>query len=154
LDKNWKQAFFLFLRNYRATPHSTTGRFPAELLFGRKLSVKLPELVQTSPSRSLFAHKDCTQKEKMKIYADTATKAKPHILCDGDTVLVRQKRQNKLSSLYNKHPYTITQIKGSMITARNAAGNHVIIRNCSQFKQAHLSIHHLDAEDDGLDGDD
>ena len=38
----------------------------------------------------------------------------------GDTVLVRQKRINKLSSTYNKHPYTIVKIKGSMITARNA----------------------------------
>ncbi|CAB4002967.1 Hypothetical predicted protein [Paramuricea clavata] len=82
----------------------------------------------------------------MKIYADIAAKAKPHIFCVGNTVLVRQKRQNKLFSPYNKHPYTITQIKGSMITARNAAGNHVITRNCSQFEQVHLSIHYPDAD--------
>ena len=34
-NKNWKQELFLFLRNYRATPHSTTRVSPAELLFGR-----------------------------------------------------------------------------------------------------------------------
>ena len=45
-NKNWKQELFLFLRNYRATPHSTTGISPAELLFGRKLTVKLPEVRQ------------------------------------------------------------------------------------------------------------
>ena len=31
------------LGNYRATPHATTGAIPAELLFGRKLRIKLPE---------------------------------------------------------------------------------------------------------------
>ena len=31
-NKNWKQELFLFLRNYHATPHSTTGVSPAELL--------------------------------------------------------------------------------------------------------------------------
>ena len=51
----------------------------------------------------------------------------------GDTVLVRQKRINKLSSTYNKHPYTIVKIKGSMITARNATS--YIRRNSSQFKK-------------------
>jgi hypothetical protein len=40
-NKNWKQELFLFLRNCRATPHSTTGVSPAELLFGRKLTVKI-----------------------------------------------------------------------------------------------------------------
>jgi len=33
-DKNWKQELYRFLRNYRATPHSTTGAAPATLLFG------------------------------------------------------------------------------------------------------------------------
>ncbi|CAB4041641.1 Hypothetical predicted protein [Paramuricea clavata] len=52
----------------------------------------------------------------MKEYADTAAKAKPHSFQVGDTVLVRQKHVNKLSSPYNKHPYAIVKIKGSMIT--------------------------------------
>jgi hypothetical protein len=65
-NKNWKQdlELFLFLQNYRATPHSTTGVSPAELLFGRKLTVKLPEVVPTSPSRSQFADIDLKKKER------------------------------------------------------------------------------------------
>ena len=31
--KNWKQELYKFLRNYRATPHTTTGRSPAERMF-------------------------------------------------------------------------------------------------------------------------
>ena len=132
-NKNWKQELFLFLRNYRATPHSTTGVSPAELLCGRKINVKLPELVSTSPSRSQFADTDLKKKEKMKEYADTTAKARPHSFKVGDTVLVRQRLVNKLSSPYNKHPYTIVQIKSSMITARNATS--YITRNSSQFKK-------------------
>ena len=41
-NKNWKQELFLFLRNYRATPHSTTAVSPAELLSGRKMNVNYP----------------------------------------------------------------------------------------------------------------
>ncbi|CAB4008646.1 hypothetical protein BSL78_21779 [Paramuricea clavata] len=148
-NKNWKQELFLFLRNYRATPHSTTGISPAELLFGRKLAVKLPEVVPTSPSRSQFADIDLKKKEKMKVYADTAAKAKPHSFQVGDTVLVRQKRVNKLSSPYNKHPYTIVKIKGSMITARNATS--YITRNRSQFKKITITTHQQDHVPDPFD---
>ena len=42
-NKNWQQELFNFLRNYRATPHSTTVVSPAELLFRRKLGVKQPD---------------------------------------------------------------------------------------------------------------
>ena len=69
----------------------------------------------------------------MKEYADTAVKARPHSFKVGDTVLVRQRLVHKLSSPYNKHPYTIVQIKGSMITARNATS--YMTRNSSQFKK-------------------
>ena len=31
--KNWKQELYKFLRNYRATPHTTTGKSPAERMF-------------------------------------------------------------------------------------------------------------------------
>lgn len=37
---------YSFLRHYRATPHSTTGKTPAELLFGRKLCTTLPTAKQ------------------------------------------------------------------------------------------------------------
>ena len=34
-----------FPLDYRSTPHKTTGRSSAELLFKRKLSTKMPELL-------------------------------------------------------------------------------------------------------------
>jgi hypothetical protein len=111
------------------------------------LTVKLPEVVPTSPSRSKFADIDLKKKEKMKEYADTAAKAKPHSFQVGDTVLVRPKRVNKLASPYNKHPYTIVKIKGTMTTARNATS--YITRNSSQFKK--ITTHQQDRVADPFD---
>ena len=41
--KSWKREMYNFVRNYRATPHSSTGRSPASLLFNRSMKTKLPE---------------------------------------------------------------------------------------------------------------
>ena len=46
----WKQELATMLRNYRATPHVSTGATPTELLFGRKLPIKRRN---SSPSRTL-----------------------------------------------------------------------------------------------------
>ena len=85
----------------------------------------------------------------MKPYADTRSKAYPHSLQVGDTVLVREQRKHKLSSSYNKISYTITNINGTMITAANASG-HSITRNCSQFKQVQIPAAHS-MDDDSLE---
>ena len=42
--KNWKNEIDIFLLNYRATAHCTTGKAPAVLLFGRNIRTKLPSL--------------------------------------------------------------------------------------------------------------
>ena len=41
----WKKELYTFLLNYRATPHSTTGYRPSELLFNRSIQTKLPQTV-------------------------------------------------------------------------------------------------------------
>ncbi|KAK3771921.1 hypothetical protein RRG08_053902 [Elysia crispata] len=64
-----------FLRNYRQTPHSTTGQPPSLLMFGRQTRSKLPT-TSTTPSHNQQTLYDLTkltdsfQKQKMKYYAD------------------------------------------------------------------------------------
>ena len=67
-NKNWKRAIFKFLLNYRATPHSTTGKSPAELLFNREIHTKLPELVleNNAEVHQELEEKDRKAKSKMK----------------------------------------------------------------------------------------
>ncbi|XP_064594399.1 uncharacterized protein K02A2.6-like [Liolophura sinensis] len=44
--KPWKQELYKFLRNYHATPHSSTDKPPAELLLNRPYRTTLPQLAQ------------------------------------------------------------------------------------------------------------
>ena len=88
--------------NYRATPHSTTGRSPAKLLFGRKMNIMLPQ-VQTSPASSRhLIDTDFMAKSKMKTYADRRTHAKSHAIKVGNTVLLKVKREGKLMLPYKQ----------------------------------------------------
>ena len=62
----------------------------------------------------------------------------------GDYVLVRQQKKNKLSTSFGKTPYSVTEIKGTMITATSEdSGN--ITRNVSVFKQ--IPIPNLEPQD-------
>ena len=44
--KNWKQELCKFLRNYRATPHTTTGKSLAERMFpNREFKTRIPDFI-------------------------------------------------------------------------------------------------------------
>ncbi|XP_064488499.1 uncharacterized protein K02A2.6-like [Ornithodoros turicata] len=65
---NWKEEISNYLLNYRATPHSTTGITPAELLFGRKIRTRIPEIPEKKPHENL-EKRDREKKEQMKAAA-------------------------------------------------------------------------------------
>ena len=67
---------YTFLRNYRATPHSTTIISPAEALFGRKIKPKLPQGKEEKKNRKDIHTRDQEAKLRMKSYADQSNKAK------------------------------------------------------------------------------
>ena len=113
-----------FLRNYRTTPHSTTGTSPAELLFGRRLNNKLPDVHRY----------DTSQKMKMKEYADRRRSTKQTSLQCGDLVLLKKNEKilNKSETPYEENPFTVVNVEHSMITAKQ--GKRIVIRNISLFK--------------------
>ena len=136
---NYKQEVFKYLRAYRATPHPSTNKSPADFMFnGRRYKTRQPALVtKVVPmfDDSVRA-RDNAQKQKQKAYADKcrhANKFKP--LKVGDGVLVQQLQLSKQKTIYEYNPYTITAIKGTMATAR--CGDHTITRNVSQYRRIH-----------------
>ena len=131
--KSWKQELFTFLRQYRATPHSTTARSPSELLNGRKLKSTLPVHWQEQAPLKDVRQTDANRKERMKGYADKHNHAKHSDLEIGDRVLVKQPKHNKLSTPFSPEPMEIMEKKGSMITAQNA--DRSVTRNSSFFKK-------------------
>ena len=72
---NWKQAMYLFLRQYRATPHSTTDLSPSEALNNQKLKIHLPQLADINENEhdSSIRKNYAKKKLKMKKYADKKT---------------------------------------------------------------------------------
>lgn len=121
--KNWKQELYKFLRQYRATPHSTTSVSLSEALNNRKLKTTIPELPlkQQQPSMSQdpsasIAQRDAMQKLKMKIYADLKAHAQGRKIEPGEAVLMRQPKKDKLTTPYNPKPFVVEK-KGPMVTA-------------------------------------
>ena len=129
--RSWKQELHNFMRNYRATPHSTTNIPPSELMFGRNIRTKLPE-IQFENDDAYVQERDAMQKRKMKMNADKKRKARKSEFKIGDTVLVKQERKNKMSTPFNPKPLTIVDIKGTMITASREGTK--ITRNASHYK--------------------
>ena len=151
--KCWKQELFKFLRNYRATPHVTTGKCPADLLFqSRTYRVRLPELSTFQKDDKEIRERDAKKKSQAKQYADRKRYAKPSSIQVGDAVLVRNENKGKLEPKYDPRPYTVIEKKGTMVTASRDNPRHVITRNSSFFKR--LKIEENSDKVDQIDDDD
>ena len=93
--KDWRKELFVFLPNYRATPHQTTGKSPAELMFPKrhfKTKVPTAKPVMQYHQDEEVRERDQQKKEIMKAYADRKQYVKEHDVCVDDIVLVSQKR--------------------------------------------------------------
>ena len=127
---SWKCDLHEFLRNYRATPHCSINTSPAELLFNRKMKTTLPQMPSTERDSAL---RNADHNAKQKTYSDARNRAKPMSLHCGDLVLLKCKKENKLSLPYDPKPYKVIKICHSMITAQR--GNRVVTRNITFFKR-------------------
>ena len=132
----WQQELSRFLLAYQSTPHSTTKVPPAQLLYNREMRGKLPSLPRNH--KIVNRHREAKEnqikaKDKGKEYADQRRATKSSNIKVGDTVLVKQKKKNKLSTNFATTPYTVISINGSTIVAGNK--DHRITRNSSFFRK-------------------
>lgn len=117
--KNWRKELVHYLATYRTTPHTVTGVSPAELLFGRKIRTKMPELRETTVNDDELRDRDWEKKIKAKIYADERKGAQPNDLQTGDQVLLKKKKSNKLSTKFESEPYEIIEKKGNSVVVQS-----------------------------------
>ena len=132
--QDWRIALENFLLSYRSTIHATTtGMTPAEMMFGRPIKDKLPQIPCKNTTQAYVAH-DTLQKGKMKAYADKIRHAIPNMLKPGDTVLVKNqnKHRNKFTSRWNPCPGTIKNVKGNSVIVEH--NNKSIISTSSHVK--------------------
>ena len=90
---------------YRSTPHSTIGVSPEELYFKRRIRTKLPHL-QEFGIEDEVQDRDSERKAKGKMYAECQRNARESEIREGDKVLLRQEKENKLSTQYIQSPFT------------------------------------------------
>lgn len=135
--RNWKTAIYAFLLAYRTTEHAMTGKSPAELLFGRKLRTKLPDIGVEEKEDAELRSQDREKKEKMKEYADERRNARECNIGIGDQVLVTNlRKENKLTTTFGKDIYTVVGKKGNRLVVVDPNGvRHS--RNASQVKLYH-----------------
>ena len=140
--QDWEESLQSFLLAYRSTPHPSTGRSPAELMYGRQLRTKLPDVLRSpAPERSDVLRSHQRNGDRGKRYVDKRRRARPHDFCVGDKVLVRvPKRLNKLTSKFFPEPYTVTAVTGSQLTVKRLSDGRIFKRNssfCKKYVECH-----------------
>ena len=131
--KSWKQELYRFLRNYRATPHTSTGLPPATVLNGVPLKTKLPQVYNTQDDK-LLRQKDQSAKNSMKEHAEARRNIRRSDIKVGDKVLLKNVTQTgKLVPKFQKQPFEVIKRKGVMVTAQR--GQEIKARNVSHFRK-------------------
>lgn len=132
----WRDDLNEYLLMYRSSPHSTTQKAPAQMLFGRNIRDKLPSIHQPMEIDEETADKDKEKKEKEKQYADARRHAKVSEIGIGDEVLVkRMKKANKLSSNYEPDPFKVVEKRGGSVVIEDEASGTKYRRNISHLQK-------------------
>ena len=84
----------------------------------RLIRFKFPQTKYERDGHDMIKQNDREAKLKMKRYADASHRSKPSNLQLDDRVLLRNKRENKLTPAFDPQPYTVVGRKGSMISAK------------------------------------
>ena len=128
------------LMHFRGTPHPTTGKCPAELLFGRVFRVNLPDLrpnpAATRPDMMEAKAEDRNKKAAMKQAVDKKSNIRPHQIQVGDHVLLKQK-STKQTPIYDPSPYVVTATWGTQIEATR--DGYTKIRDAQRWKLVVIS---------------
>ena len=119
--KDWQKELRTYLTAYRTTPHTTTGVSPAELLFRRKIRTRLPDVAESARDDE-FRDKDVEMKMKAKLYADKRRNAEIIELVPGDEVLLKQNKENKLSTRFEPVPYQVVGKENNSVVVESPQG--------------------------------
>lgn len=148
---DWKRELLTYLSAYRTTPHSTTGMPPGNVFRGRKIRTKLPEITEEFQlNEEQIRDTDRYKKDIYKQYADKRRHTKESDLTPGDKVLIRQKKENKLSTPFSPIEHTVLWKSGNSVAVESPDGK-VIRRNSSYFqpiKQRDLSRFNIEEKED------
>ena len=126
--RDWRLELNKYLLAYRSILHMTTGQSQAELLFGKKLSTKLPEVADLEesedPGYQQARDRDAEKKQVGADHADKRYQAAEKCIQEGDFVLLEKK----------KEPYQVTARHGDQVQLKSPQGVQYK-RNIQHVKQ-------------------
>ena len=104
------------LMQFRGTPHATMKKCPAEILYGRRFNMKLPDL-RANPAKERKDVKEARKEDKkardnMKRYKDASRHVREHDMAVGDLVIIKRKT-TKHDSAYDPDPYKVVEVHGT-----------------------------------------
>ena len=91
--RNWRSELNKFLLAYRSTLHVTTGKSPAELLYGRKMTTKMPKITDLEESEP-----GIMMEKKNRLWLIMSTRGTRHqaaekCVQEGDVVLLEGRKR-------------------------------------------------------------
>lgn len=113
------------------------------------MRTKLPQMKEKKKKLINIFSKDRQAKDKMKVYADTRNNAKESYIKEGDTVLVKTPKEDKLSTQFSSKPYIVKERNGSQINTER--GWQTIVRNSSHYKKIKVDPDTLKDQEEGRD---
>ena len=124
---DWKTEVLKYVAAYRAKPHPSTGKSPAEMLFGRKVRTKIPEFTLRSVENDQDVRdRDSEEKGKAKLYADSRRNARESDIQVGDSVLLKCDRVTKLDTPFRPEPFQVVARSGSRVKVESPQGVLII----------------------------
>lgn len=133
---DWREDLHQYLLMYRSTPHSTTLRTPAELMFSRNIRDKLPSIQQPMEIDHELADRDKQKKHEGKEYGDAKRRAKKSEVQVGDLVVAkRQIMSNKLVTRYEPTAYEVIKRNGPEAVIKSTESSATFRRNMAHLKR-------------------
>ncbi|XP_062535602.1 uncharacterized protein K02A2.6-like [Armigeres subalbatus] len=135
LGKDWRNELRLYLLTYHSTKHSTTGKSPGELMFGRQIQSKLPTISKYQEDGEV-RERDAVVKEKGKEYGDKKRQAKKSYIQQGDVVLAKRMRKtNKLDTDFANEEFVVLRKEGTDTLIQSKATDKQYRRSSAHQKK-------------------
>lgn len=136
LGKSWRKELSQYLLVYHSTNHPTTGKSPSELMFGRRIRSKLPQVPVYHSNDEEVRDMDRLQKEKGREYSDKKRKANHSKIEVGDEVLIkRMKKNNKLDTDYINEEFVVVRKQEADCTLKSIKTGREYRRNVAHLKK-------------------
>ena len=122
--------------NFRNTPHPSTGKTPAELMFGRQVKTLIPNMFKENATGSKKSLEEAKAKDKetrldrIERYNKRKGVLKKNIQ-PGDQVLIQQ-AETSTKSKYNPEPLHVKTVKGTQVTLEK--GGRTLKRHENKLK--------------------